>query len=74
VVPVVLSVVKDRFREVVQAVVQAGLVVDQELPTSGVVTGEVPEERLSAVAAVDGGESVERERTIHLPPPDSSIQ
>jgi hypothetical protein len=59
-----------RFREVVRAAVEAGLVVEEEMPAVGAVAGQVAEDRLSAVAAVDGVESVEREREFRVPRPD----
>lgn len=73
-VGVVLAVDPDRFAEVVEALGQAGLTVTGEQPILGTLSGTVAEDRIPALAAVDGVESVDRERTIRLPPPDSPIQ
>ena len=36
--------------------------------------GTVAEDRIPALEAVDGVDSVDRDRTVQLPPPDSPIQ
>jgi hypothetical protein len=48
--------------------------VDQVLKEVGVITGSVPDDRLHALDAVPGVESVEGTTTFQLPPPDSPIQ
>lgn len=73
-VGVILAVDTDRFAEVVDALRRAGLTVTGEQPILGTLSGTVMEDRIPALEAVDGVESVDRERTIHLPPPDSPIQ
>lgn len=73
-VGVVLAVDPDRFAEVVEALRQAGLTVTGEQPILGTLSGTVAEDRVPALEAVDGVESVDRDITIQLPPPDSSIQ
>ncbi|WP_200306405.1 hypothetical protein [Streptomyces adelaidensis] len=73
-VGVVLAVDPDRFAEVVEALRRAGLTVTGEQPIVGTLSGTVAEERIPALEAIDGVESLDRERTIQLPPPDSPIQ
>lgn len=73
-VRVILAVDPDRFAEVVEALRHAGLTVTGEQPIVGTLSGSVAEERIPALEAVDGVVSVDRERTIQLPPPDSPIQ
>ncbi|MBL3668898.1 hypothetical protein JL475_23455 [Streptomyces sp. M2CJ-2] len=73
-VGVVLAVDPDRFAEVVAALRRAGLTVTGEQPILGTLSGTVPEDRIPALEAVDGVDSLDRERTIRLPPPDSPIQ
>ncbi|PAZ16456.1 hypothetical protein CLM62_07755 [Streptomyces sp. SA15] len=73
-VGVVLAVDPDRFAEVVEALRRAGLTVTGEQPILGTLSGTVAEDRIPALEAVDGVDSVDRERIIRLPPPDSPIQ
>ncbi|MGW5968755.1 hypothetical protein [Streptomyces sp. NPDC055186] len=73
-VGVVLAVDPDRFAEVVEALRRAGLTVTGEQPVLGTLSGTVAEDRIPALEAVDGVASVDRERTVQLPPPDSPIQ
>jgi hypothetical protein len=73
-VGVVLAVDPDRFADVVEALRRAGLTVTGEQPILGTLSGTVAEDRIPALEAVDGVESLDRERTIRLPPPDSPIQ
>ncbi|GAA2419315.1 hypothetical protein [Streptomyces glaucus] len=73
-VGVVLAVDPDRFADVVGALRRAGLTVTGEQPVLGTLSGTVAEDRIPALEAVDGVDSVDRERTVRLPPPDSPIQ
>ncbi|MGW0820062.1 hypothetical protein [Streptomyces sp. NPDC002845] len=73
-VGVILAVDPDRFAEVVEALRRAGLTVRSEQPILGTLSGTVAEDRIPALEAVDGVDSVDRDRTIRLPPPDSPIQ
>ncbi|MES9523742.1 hypothetical protein [Streptomyces capoamus] len=73
-VGVILAVDPDRFAEVVEALRRAGLTVTGEQPVLGTLSGTVAEDRIPALEAVDGVESVDRERTVRLPPSDSPIQ
>ncbi|WP_371579994.1 hypothetical protein [Streptomyces sp. NBC_01314] len=73
-VGVVLAVDPDRFAEVVEALRRAGLTVTGEQPIVGTLSGTVAEERIPVLEAIDGVESLDRERVIRLPPPDSPIQ
>ncbi|WP_031477079.1 hypothetical protein [Streptomyces bicolor] len=73
-VGVILAVDPDRFAEVVEALRRAGLTVTGEQPTLGTLSGTVAGDRIPALQAVDGVESVDLERIVQLPPPDSPIQ
>jgi len=73
-VGVILSVDPYRFAETVEAARRAGLTVTGEQPILGTLSGTIAEDRIPALEAVAGVESVDRDRTIHLPPPDSPIQ
>ncbi|MFF4499711.1 hypothetical protein [Streptomyces sp. NPDC001401] len=73
-VGVVLAVDPDRFAQVVQALRRAGLTVTGEQPILGTLSGTVAEDRIPALEALDGVDSVDREVTIQLPPPDAPIQ
>ncbi|MFJ9467331.1 hypothetical protein [Streptomyces caniferus] len=73
-VGIILAVDPDRFAEVVAGLRRAGLTVTGEQPALGTLSGTVAEDRIPALEAVDGVESVDRERTVRLPPPDSPIQ
>jgi hypothetical protein len=73
-VGVILAVDPDRFAEVVDALRQAGLTVTGEQPILGTLSGTVAKDRIPALKAVDGVESLDRELTVELPPPDAPIQ
>ncbi|WP_338898061.1 hypothetical protein WBG99_22615 [Streptomyces sp. TG1A-60] len=73
-VGVILAVDPDRFAEVGEALRRAGLTVTGEQPVVGTLSGTVAEERIPALEAIDGVESLDPERTVRLPPPDSPIQ
>ncbi|MFF7985728.1 hypothetical protein ACFZDK_42565 [Streptomyces sp. NPDC007901] len=73
-VGVILAVDPDRFAEVVEALRRAGLTVTGEQPVLGTLSGTVAEDRIPALEVVDGVASVDRERTVQLPPPDTPIQ
>lgn len=73
-VGVIVSVDPDRFPQTVAAARKAGLTVISEHPLLGSLSGTVAEERIPALEAVEGVESVEREHIVRLPPPDSPIQ
>ncbi|MDQ0946119.1 hypothetical protein QFZ24_000042 [Streptomyces phaeochromogenes] len=73
-VGVILAVDPDRFAEVIEAAQRAGLTVTSEQPILGTLSGTIAEDGIPALKAVAGIESVDRDRIIHLPPPDSPIQ
>jgi hypothetical protein len=73
-VGVILAVDPDRFADVVEALRRAGLTPTGEQPALGTLSGTVAEDRIPVLEAVDGVESVDRERIVRLPPPDSSVQ
>jgi isopentenyl phosphate kinase len=71
---VILAVDPDRFADVVEAARRAGLTVTGEQPILGTLSGTIAEDRILALTEVAGVVAVDRDRTIHLPPPDSPIQ
>ena len=73
-VGVILSVDPDRFADVVEAQRRHGLAVTGEQPILGTLAGTIAEDRIPELARVDGVESVDRERTYRLPPPDSPVE
>ncbi|GGV73664.1 hypothetical protein [Streptomyces griseoloalbus] len=72
-VGVILSVDPDRFTRTVEAARRAGLHVTSEQPLLGSLSGTVAENRIPALAAVDGVLSVDRDRPVSLPPPDTPV-
>jgi hypothetical protein len=64
----------DRIDEVVAALEDGGMQVDQVLRPLGVITGSVDRQRVQALGAVAGVAAVEPQRTVRLPPPDSDVQ
>jgi hypothetical protein len=64
----------DRFADVVKRIEQAGLTVDQQLDTIGVITGSIDSDNIHKLDQVEGIAAVERSRGFQLPPPDSPIQ
>ncbi|MGW4079153.1 MULTISPECIES: hypothetical protein [Streptomyces] len=73
-VGVILSVDPDRFAQVVEAARRVGLTVTGEQPILGSLSGTIAEDRIPVLEAVDGVESVDRERIVRLPPPDAPLQ
>ena len=76
-VPVIVSVADDWLGDmgaVVDSLRVAGLRVDRVLMVAGIVTGTVDGDRFTSLSTVPGVADVETERTIGLPPPDSSVQ
>jgi hypothetical protein len=65
---------ENRFPEVVEAAQQAGLDVEEQLPTIGLITGTIDESKRSMLERVQGVAAVEAPRTYQLPPPESDIQ
>jgi hypothetical protein len=70
--------VDDVHRERIEAVADqlraAGMRIQQVLPTLGIITGTIPENRPGAIANVTGVVQVEDQETFQLPPPDADIQ
>ena len=51
-----------------------GMHVENVLSTLGMITGSLPEGQRAALAEIEGVESVDEDRQVVLPPPDSDIQ
>ena len=64
----------DRIDEVVAALEDGGMQVDQVLRPLGVITGSADTRQVQAFGAVAGVASVEPQRTFRLPPPDADVQ
>lgn len=64
----------DDLDGVVERLRAAGLHVHDTLGGLGTVIGSVPSARLASLSAIDGVDSVERDRSYQLPPPDADIQ
>jgi hypothetical protein len=62
------------FEKVVQGLKGAGLNVEQELESIGVVTGSIESNLLLDLEQVEGVTAVEQQREIHVLPPDSDVQ
>ncbi len=76
-VDVLISVASDhldRFPEVVNQVVQAGLKVKRQLKITGVVTGSIEPRRVGALKRVPGVKAVETSRKYQLAPPEKTLQ
>jgi hypothetical protein len=63
-----------RFDAVVRQARRAGLRTNQVLKEIGVVTGSIEADKLPALRKVKGIASVEINRDIQLPPPESDTQ
>lgn len=51
-----------------------GMHVENVLSTLGMITGSLPDGQRAALAGIEGVESVDEDRQVVLPPPDSDIQ
>ena len=65
---------RDRVSEVVEAARQAGLDVEEQLATIGLITGAIDESKRPLLERVRGVSAVEVRRTFQLPPPESDVQ
>jgi hypothetical protein len=73
-VRVVVAVDPDRYATVVDTLRAAGVVVDDEWPTTGTLAGRLPTTLLADIRACDGVVAVEAERTFRTAPPGSEVQ
>jgi hypothetical protein len=71
-------VVKDshlpKFRQVVKSLKHAGMTIENELKTSGIVTGSVDEVKLKQLREVTGVGDIEEEQGFQIAPPESDVQ
>jgi methylmalonyl-CoA mutase cobalamin-binding subunit len=74
VVVIVTGAHRAQIEQVTDALRAAGLHVTQVLGQLGQVVGAVAEDRLDALRAVDGVQSVDRSGKVRIAPPDSSVQ
>jgi hypothetical protein len=74
---VTVSVADDaigRIDEVVTALENGGMHIEQVLRPIGMITGSVDTQRVQALGSVAGVAAVEPQGTVQLPPPDSDVQ
>lgn len=64
----------DQIFEVAQNLQATGMSVDQVMDRIGVIVGSCEEDNINALSQVQGVDSVEPEREIQIPPPDSNLQ
>jgi methylmalonyl-CoA mutase cobalamin-binding subunit len=64
----------DDLPAVIERLRAAGLEVERQMATSGVVTGTAPPSRAQALRAIEGVAEVEQSREYRLPPPDADVQ
>jgi hypothetical protein len=60
--------------KVAKAAEKAGMKIDQRLESLGVFTGSIDASKRQRLHEIEGVSGVEEERTVGVPPPDSSIQ
>ena len=76
-VQVLVSVAEEhraQMHQVAQRCREAGLEVDQTLGAVGVITGSIPQDKMSSLSGVQGVASVERGQDYQIAPPDSNVQ
>ena len=60
--------------KVVQAAKKAGMKLEQQLDTLGVLTGIIDADKMDRLRRIEGVSSVEQEREVHVPTPCSPLQ
>ena len=76
-VPVLVSIDdahRDQMDKVAERCREAGLEVDQALGEVGIITGSIPQGKVSGLSGVKGVASVEPGGDYQIAPPDSDIQ
>jgi hypothetical protein len=63
-----------KVRQLARDLRQAGMVVDQVLTATGIITGSVDPASLAKLRALPGVDKVEPDSDFQLPPPDSEVQ
>ncbi|MFL6214869.1 MAG: ketohydroxyglutarate aldolase [Blastocatellia bacterium] len=53
---------------------QAGMTVENELKSTGIVTGSVDETKIKHLRAINGVATLEPEQSYQIAPPDSDVQ
>jgi hypothetical protein len=62
------------FSDVVRACTDAGMDVEHQMETVGVISGKIDETKLESLRRVGGVAAVEPERTVGIAPPESEVQ
>jgi hypothetical protein len=73
-VAVVVTVSDGRPQQATARLRNAGMAIDDVMDELGMVTGTVAEDAIPALESVPGVIAVERQRTYHVPPPESDVQ
>ncbi len=63
-----------KFNEVVRSLKKAGMTVENQLQSTGIVTGSVDEKKIKQLQKVNGVAQIEREHSLQIAPPDSDVQ
>lgn len=63
-----------RLGEVAKAAEKAGMAVERQIGSLGIVTGSIDAEKLGQLGQIAGVENVETERGVQIPPPGSDVQ
>jgi hypothetical protein len=64
----------ERMDELAERLRQSGMQIDTLLKTLGALTGSVSRSKLAELGKLEGVSSVEPEREVSVPPPESPIQ
>ena len=63
-----------KFSKMVEKCKKAGMKVEQQLESIGIVTGSIDSDKADSLNNIKGVAHVEEERQIQLPPPESDVQ
>lgn len=63
-----------QIMEVAAALQAQGMIVEQTMPSIGVITGTVEAGQLTGLSQVEGVMAVEQGQAVQLPPPESDLQ
>jgi hypothetical protein len=63
-----------QLRKVAQAAKKAGMKLEQQLDTLGVLTGVIDADKVEHLRRIEGVSSVEQEREVRVPTPGSPLQ
>ena len=64
----------DKMSEVVKRIKKAGLKVEAQLESLGIITGSVDSDKQDSIRNIKGVASVEEDKDFQIAPPDSDVQ